>query len=92
MSDKNQEPPKIEFPCEDYPIKVLGDSSGSFREEVVTIIEVHAPGIDAAKITTRNSSKGTFNSVTVYITATGVPQLEAIHEDLKKHPQVKMVL
>ena len=87
-----QEPPKIEFPCLDYPIKVLGESSEQYRDEVVDIIAKHAPDLDRDKVTVRPSGKGTFQSVTVFITATGVPQLEALFEDLKKHPQTRMVL
>ena len=88
----NQEPPKIEFPCEDYPIKVLGDANDSFRSDVLSVMDKHAPGYDPAKVTVKDSRNGRFNSITVFICATGVPQLEDIFEDLKKLPQTKMVL
>ncbi|WP_185233036.1 YbeD family protein [Teredinibacter franksiae] len=88
----NQEPPKIEFPCPDYPIKSMGTATASYREAVLNIMEVHAPGFDPAKVTVRDSSKGSFQSVTVFITATGVEQLQAIFDDLKKLSETKMVL
>ncbi|MGV6807629.1 MAG: HP0495 family protein [bacterium] len=86
-----QEPPKIEFPC-DYPIKVLGDAGDALYEHVITVMERHAPGFDKTAITVRDSSRGTYQSVTIVITATGKPQLENIFEDLKTSTTVKMVL
>lgn len=40
----------------------------------------------------KSSSKGKFDSITVLITATGIEQLTALHEELKVNPLVKMVL
>lgn len=88
----NKEPPKIEFPCPNYPIKVLGKASDEYRDAVLDIMEKHAPGFDRSKVRIQGSSKGTFHSVTVFIEATGVEQLTNIFEDLKKHPSTKMVL
>ena len=64
----DQEPPKIEFPCE-YPIKVLGRSSEQFRVIVLEVFERHAPGFDEQGITVRDSAKGTFTAMTVTINA-----------------------
>ena len=86
-----QQPPKIEFPC-DYPIKVMGRQCAEFETVVIDIIELHAPGIDISRINVKTSSKGTFTSMTVFITATGQPQLEALHGDLMASGLVKMVL
>ena len=86
-----QEPPKIEFPC-DYPIKVLGASHPEFHEHVLRIMDFHAPGFDRSKISIRDSSKGSWQSITVVITATGKPQLEEIFAELKTSSRVKMVL
>lgn len=87
-----QQPPKIEFPCENYPIKVLGEASPELHTYVVEIMERHAPGFDQARITIKESSKGRYNSLTVWITATGVEQLSAIHEDLRLNRSIKMVM
>lgn len=87
-----QEPPKIEFPCENYPIKVLGDAGPALHSYVVEIMERHAPGFDLERITVKESSKGSFHSVTVWITATGVEQLTAIHNDLRLNRIIKMVM
>jgi uncharacterized protein len=86
-----QEPPQIEFPC-DYPIKVLGAAHPQLHAHVLSVMESHAPGFDQANITIRDSSKGSWQSITVVITATGKPQLEAIFAELKTSSRVKMVL
>ena len=85
------EKPVLEFPC-DYPIKVMGENAEDFRDMVVEIMEVHAPGFDREAITVRDSRTGKWLSVTVTITATGEEQLKAIFEDLKATGRVQMVL
>jgi putative lipoic acid-binding regulatory protein len=85
-------PPKIEFPCPDYAIRVMGESSEHFRTHVVEVFERHAPGFDRETIKIRASSNGRYESINITITATGVEQLQAIFVDLKKHPAVQMVL
>lgn len=86
-----QEPPQIEFPCE-YPIKVLGVAHPELHEHVLRVMDFHAPGFDRRDITIRDSSKGSWQSITVVITATGKPQLELIFAELKTSARVKMVL
>jgi len=88
----NSQPPKIEFPCENYPIKVLGESSKDMHRFVIEIMERHAPGFDQTRITINESSKGRFQSLTIWITATGVDQLSAIHNDLRVNSMIKMVM
>ena len=87
-----QEPPKIEFPCEDYPIKVMGEASDVVYDFIIETTEQFAPDFDRQKISTKASSKGRFQSVTVFITATGVDQLEAYHQALRSHSAIKIVL
>ncbi len=83
---------KIEFPCADYPIKVMGENSAAYREIVLTVMQKHAPGFDAEKVTVRDSRNGNYQSITVFIEATGREQLLAIFEELKTHPATRMVL
>lgn len=92
MSDSQVNPPKIEFPCPRYPIKVVGTAGEGFRELVIEIIQRHAADLDHAAVAVRESSQGRFVSVQVLITATGVEQLEAIHVDLRATGRVHMVL
>lgn len=86
-----QDPPKIEFPC-DYPIKVIGDGAAGLRDKVVEIMRDHAEVVYEERIIERASSKGSFLAVTVTIVATGEPQLQNIFADLKATGIVKMVL
>ncbi len=88
----SEQPPKIEFPCADYPIKVVGDAGDALHRLVIEVMQRHAPGFDEARISVRDSRNGRFQSLTVWITATGEPQLRAIHRDLQDHPGVKMVM
>jgi len=87
-----QQPPKIEFPCENYPIKVLGNAGAELHSHVIEVMELHAPGFDQTRITINDSSKGRFQSVTVWITALSVEQLSDIHYALRASDNVKMVL
>lgn len=83
--------PKIEFPC-DYPIRVMGEKCDEFLAKVIEIVEKHACIPDKSCIRLRDSSKGTFVSALMVITATGPEQLHALHLDLRQYSAVKMVL
>lgn len=86
-----KEPPKIEFPCQ-YSIRVIGNASTHFHTEVIEIVKIHAPGLDETKVKVKPSGKGNFSSVFLVIEATGAEQLSRLHDDLKKHQAVKMVI
>ncbi len=92
MPMARRQPPKIEFPCPDYPIKILGVASDEYRAAVIEIIERHAAGFDHSKLRVQASRRGTFHSLTVFIEATGVEQLNNIFQDLKQHPSTRLVL
>ncbi|MDT8398251.1 MAG: DUF493 domain-containing protein [Pseudomonadales bacterium] len=82
---------KIEFPCL-YPIKVMGEDVEDFREEILLIIKKHAPDLCEEHITYRASRNRKYLAVNVSIMATGVPQLEALFEELKTSGRVALVL
>ena len=88
---QQQEPPKIEFPCA-YPVKILGRSVPEFETVVLEVIEKHSPGFSRETISMRASREGTFVSMTVEITATGKPQLQALHQELMSTGLVQMVI
>ena len=92
MTDTDVQAPKIEFPCERYPIKVIGDAGEGFADLVVEVIRRHAPGLDSSTLSLRDSRNGRYLAVQVLITATGVEQLQAIHLDLRATGRVHMVL
>lgn len=86
-----QDPPKIEFPCS-YPIKVMGRKAPDFIDVVLEVMRCHAPEVGPEHLSVRNSSAGTFISLTVTIIATGEAQLEAIFADLQATGRVMLVL
>lgn len=93
MAKKTEpEAPKIEFPCPNYLVKVLGETADDYQEFVVEIMRKHAPDLDVSRLSSNNSRNGRFTSITFYITATGADQLEALHKDLIQHDRVKMVM
>ena len=91
VTENEVQMPKIEFPCV-YPIKVMGLASATFERDVVAVIQRHAPGFSEADVRSRPSSNGNYLSVTVVIQATGTDQLNAMFQELKATPDVKMVL
>lgn len=92
MSDVNdQQPPKIEFPCE-YPIKVIGDGGPDFKDFVLRTVRVHAPDIALDRVEVNASRSGKYLSIRLWIMATGEEQLMCIFRDLKDSGRVQMVL
>ena len=89
---KKTEAPKIEFPCPDYPVKVLGETAEDYEAFVVDIMRVHAPDFDAERISVNQSRNGRFTSITFFITAESAEQLENMHKDLIQHDRIKMVM
>lgn len=89
---KKAEPPKIEYPCPNYPVKVLGEAGDDYESFVVDIMRVHAPDVDVERIKINHSSNGRFTSITFFITATSEQQLKDLHEDFIRHDRIKMVL
>ena len=92
MTDTDVQAPKIEFPCERYPIKVIGDAGEGFPALVVEVMRRHVDDFDESTLVVRDSSAGRFMSVQVLITATSADQLQAIHMDLRATGRVHMVL
>lgn len=86
------EAPKIEFPCADYPIKVVGDNAEDFMALVIDIVRGFDPDIDEAKVSVQDSRTGRFRSVRLKMTATGEDQLKSMFEMLKATGRVHMVL
>lgn len=90
--DSEQQPPKIEFPCEDYMVKVVRETDDQVHEFVMDVMRRHAPELDEGKMKYTPSRNGKFTSATYFILATGEPQLKALFEELIAHPGVRMVL
>jgi uncharacterized protein len=69
------------FPCE-FPIKVMGRDTESFRTLTLAIVERHAGALDAGRISERTSSGKRFLALTYTIRAESRAQLDRIYQDL----------
>jgi uncharacterized protein len=69
------------FPAE-FPIKVMGRDSESFRTLTLAIVERHAGPLAPERIGERASGKGRFLALTYTIRAESRAQLDRIYQDL----------
>ncbi len=79
----------LEFPCQ-FPFKVLAEADDTMADQVVAVIQQHAPGDYSPQI--KPSSKGAYVSVTVPVQVTSKEQVEAIYKALGDIDKVKYVL
>ena len=89
---KNPDPNKtslLEFPCR-FPIKAMGKQDGEFEALVTRIVCSHAELWPGEFVSTAESKKGNYVSVTAVVTARSQAQLDAIYQDLTACPQVLM--
>jgi putative lipoic acid-binding regulatory protein len=91
MTDSDVKSHKIEFPCDDYPIKVIGDTSVGFTDLVIEILAKYAT-LDIKTLAERQSSNGKYTTVQLHIIATGEDQLRDINSALRATGFVHMVL
>ena len=81
----------ITYPC-DFPIKVMGISGPLFSDEIIALVQQHAPDFDAATVECRSSRAGNYLSLTCTLRAQSREQLDNVYRALTAHPHVKMVL
>lgn len=79
----------LTFPCP-FTYKVMGVAHPDLLENILAVIQHHAPGDYAPKI--KPSKNGNYHSVSITITAVNIEQVEALYEDLGKIELVRMVL
>lgn len=89
---KKTDAPKIEFPSPNYPVKVLGETADDYQEFVVNLMRKYAPDFDEKRLKFNQSSNGRFTSITFFITAESLEQLENMHKDFIQHDRIKMVM
>lgn len=82
----------IDYPIEDFPIKIMGLANDNFTDVIAEIILLHDPDFHAGKISTRASSKGKYLGLTATVRATSREQIDNLYRALSSHPMVKMVL
>ena len=81
----------LSFPCE-FPLKIVGRKVHGFAQQMVEIVQRHAPDFDPSTVEMRPSRQGTYLSLTVTIHAVSREQLDALYRELCDHPSVVMVL
>jgi len=82
----------IEFPCANYPIRVIGQAGEDFAALVLGIVQQHARVETPHNLQCRQSRNGRFQSIQLHITATGTEQLQSINSALRATGRVQMVL
>jgi putative lipoic acid-binding regulatory protein len=87
----NERTTLLEFPC-DFPLKIMGNKHPDMSSTIAAVVLTHAPDFDAATIEVRESSKGTYLSLTCTVRATSQAQLDDLYRALTSHPMVKVVL
>lgn len=79
----------MEFPSS-FPFKIVGEASDTLQDRVVAVVQSLAPGDYSPS--TKVSSKGTYNSVTITISVTSKEQIEQLYIQLAAIEGVKRVL
>lgn len=79
----------LEFPTP-FTYKVMGLAKPELVDQVLEVVQRHAPGDYTPQI--KPSSKGTYHSVSVTITATHIEQVETLYEELGDIEIVRCVL
>ena len=79
----------LEFPCT-FAFKVMGVADPRLIEQVIAVIQIHAPGDYAP--TVKPSSKGTYNALSIPVTVTSKQHIETIYSELNKIELVRYIL
>lgn len=92
MKVESKDAPKIEFPCDDYLIKVVGEDYADLRSFVAGALVKYDKNVSESKFTENASKKGRFVSLTVKLRIEKIEDLTSLTADLKANKRVKMVL
>ena len=90
MSDLNTRFEELmEFPAS-FSFKVVGEADEELADKVVAVVQKHVPGdyVPSSKV----SSKGTYNSVTIRVTVQNKYEIETLYKELAAIDGVKRVL
>ncbi len=79
----------MEFPAS-FPFKVVGDARDALADDVVAVVQRHVPGDYMP--TSKASSKGTYNSITIKVIVNSKEQIEQLYIELAAIEGVKRVL
>ena len=91
MSD-NKEVPKIDFPCANYSLKIVGLKTADYHAWVMQCVQQLAPDLDPKKVQVVDSRNGTFQSIRLAVTIKSADHLQQIYQTLMVSGKVKLVL
>ncbi len=86
-----EKPQGLTFPC-DFPIKIIGENSEIFEQEVLDTLNRNGVETDPAKLTLKMSSNNTFCSIGYTFAAESQEQVDNIYRELSANRRVKWVL
>jgi putative lipoic acid-binding regulatory protein len=90
MSDEASGPRGFQFPGE-FEIKAMGEASAGLERLVPALMaELGHPGVPV--LASRESTAGTYLSVTVRVYCATRAELEAAHAHLRAHPAIRWTL
>ena len=81
----------IHFPC-DFSIKIIGKNTESFETDILSIAQKHYPNLADGDIRSQLSQQGKYRSFNITVHATDQTTLDALYQELTKHPDANMVL
>lgn len=81
----------LQFPC-DFPIKIIGLNTANFISDIISIARKHYPDIDTGILKHNASDKGNYTAITLTVRALDQNSLDALYQDINRHPNIKMVL
>lgn len=81
----------MQFPC-DFPLKIIGKNSDEFLNDINEIVRKHFPIAIEVTIQSNMSQQGNFLAITATVRAYDQATLDALYQELTKHPDIKMVL
>lgn len=87
----SEEESLIQFPC-DFPVKIIGNNSKVFTDEIIAIIRRHFPDFDVETLIEQPSKNGNYLGYTVTIRVASKAELDAFYQEVSAHIEVKMVL
>jgi len=86
------DPPKITFPCDDYPVKVVARSAADLRARLDAVFIAHFGEFDDGRVVERSSARQNFVSYTYRMHVREPQQLADVHVALMRENGVVMVL
>lgn len=79
----------LDFPC-DFTFKVMGLTGPGLQDEILEVVQKHAPGDYRPK--QRPSSKGNYTSVSISVVVTSKEHVELLYRELSAIEDVRYVL